>query len=62
MVLTPNSQHNYSCRAPRAHLQKLLQHGGWITFALQDTKSICHMTVEVMGSKAKIENNANHLT
>ena len=53
MVLTPNSQHNYLCRALRAPLQEALQHGGWITFALQDTKSSCHATVKVMGSNGK---------
>ena len=50
MVLTPNSQHNHLCRAPQAPLQEALQHGSWITFALQDTKSSCHATVKVMGS------------
>ena len=52
MVLNPNSQHNYLCSALRAPLQEALQHGGWITFALQDTKSSCHATVKVMESNA----------
>ena len=35
-------------------LQEALQDGGWITFALPDTQSSCHVTVKVM------ENNASN--
>ena len=48
MVLTPNSQHNHLCKALQAQLQEALQHGVWITFALQDTKNSCHAAVKVM--------------
>ena len=47
---TPNTTIYVGLRAP---LQEALQHGGWITFALQDTKSSCHVTVKVMGSNGK---------
>ena len=53
MVCTPNYQHNYLFRALQAPLQEALQHGGWITFALQDTKSSCHVTVKVIRSNEK---------
>ena len=50
--LPQNSQYNCLYRAPCKPLQELLQHAGWVTFALQDTKSSCHMTVKVMESNA----------
>ena len=53
MVLTPNSQYNHLCRELQAPLQEILQYGGWIIFALQDTKSSCHVTVKAMGSNGK---------
>ena len=53
MVPTPNSQHNHLYRALQAPLQEKLQYGGWIIFALQDTKRSCHATVKVMGSNGK---------
>ena len=53
MVFAPNSQHNHLCRALQAPLQEALKHGGWITFALQDTKSSCHAIVKVMGTSGK---------
>ena len=52
MLLTLNSQHSYLCRALQAPLQEVLQHGSWIAFALQGTKSSCHVTVKVMESNA----------
>ena len=50
--LPQNTQFNCLFRALRAPLQELLQHGGKITFALQDTKSSCHATVIIMESYA----------
>ena len=52
MLLTPNSQPNHLRRVPRAPLQEPLEHGNWITFTLQNTKSSCHATVNVVKSNA----------
>ena len=52
MVLTLSSQHNHFYRKRRVPLQEALQDGGWITFAIQDTKNSSYITIKVVGNNA----------